>query len=116
MGYPYKKMLYSVLFKKFLKNISKKIIRSIFRPFLPKKEFCGCCPFCEVTIWTIKTRFVAFASELSALQSYRPTFFRFLPHFSKKLRSIPMIYFFEKKNEKNEKVDDTGSHIVVAPD
>ena len=28
-----------------------------------------------------------------------------------------MIYFFEKeKNEKNEKMDDTGSHIVVAPD
>merc|ERR1712030_165904 len=42
-------------------------------------------------------------------------FFRFLPHFSKKLRSIPMIYFFEKKNEKNEKMDDTGSHIIVAP-
>ena len=28
-----------------------------------------------------------------------------------------MIYFFEKeKNEKNEKMDDTGSHIVGAPD
>ena len=27
-----------------------------------------------------------------------------------------MIYFFEKKNEKNEKMDDTGSHIIVALD
>ena len=28
-----------------------------------------------------------------------------------------MIYFFEKeKNEKNEKMDDTGSHFLVAPE
>merc|ERR1739840_86086 len=94
---PTKKCFIQLILKK------KKIIRSIFRPFLPKKEFCRCIPFCEVTIWTINTRFVAFASELSSSEGYRPAFFRFLPHFSKKLRSIPMIYFFEKKKMKKMK-------------
>ena len=66
---PTKKCFIQFYLKKNKKKISKKniFIRSIFRPFLPKKEFCHCNPFCEVTIWTIKTRFVAFASELSAL-------------------------------------------------
>ena len=74
---------------------------SFFRvQFLDYKD-AVCCVCFKILIW-------------AGLASY---FFRFLPHFSKKLRSIPMIYFFEKeKNEKNEKMDDTGSHIVVAPD
>merc|ERR1712030_103486 len=97
----------------------KNFIRSIFRPFLAvfaQRGVLRLLPLlrghyldCEDAVCCACFRIISFG-ELSA------RFFRFLPHFSKKLRSIPMIYFFEKKkNEKNEKMDDTGSHNIVAP-
>ena len=70
---------------------------------MPNKEFCRCCPFCEVTIWTIKTRFVAFASKLSYLPCNRPAFFDFCLISLKNGNLYQWFIFFEKKKRKKWK-------------
>ena len=61
------------------------------------------CPFPEVTIWTIKTRFVAFASELSPLLRYCPAFFDFGLISLKNGNLYQWFIFFEKKKRKKWK-------------
>merc|ERR1712055_571001 len=92
----------------YLKNKKKYIFfRSIFTAFFAQKgvlnlrnTYWGQFLEYKDAVFCVCFRILIYLG----LSSY---FFRFLPHFSKKLRSIPMIYFFEKeKNEKNEKMDD----------
>ena len=44
---------------------------------MPKKEFFYSGTFCKVNFWTIMTRFVAFASELSSTRLLQTTFLDF---------------------------------------
>merc|ERR1739842_103077 len=100
-GAPAKKCFVQLYLKK-IKEIyqkKKKFFRSIFTAFFAQKGVLNfpnpywgqfleykdavCCVCFRIFIYLM-------------LSSY---FFRFLPHFSKKLRSIPMIYFFEKEKK-----------------
>merc|ERR1712030_98344 len=88
---PLQKMLCSVLFKEMKKSISKKIFffRSIFTAFFAQKgvlnflnPYWGQFLEYKDAVFCVCFRILIYLG----LSSY---FFRFLPHFSKKLRSIP---------------------------
>merc|ERR1739840_57185 len=113
MGYPYKKMLCSVLFKKMKKKIYKKNkkFRSIFTAFFAQKGVLNFPTYCGGQFLEYKDAVFCVCFRILIYLTLSSYFFRILPHFSKKLRSIPMIYFFEKeKNEKSTTIAPNRSH------
>merc|ERR1712030_3448 len=115
---PTKKCFFQFYLKNEKKYIKKKnFFRSIFAAFFAQRGVFPLASLSRGQFLDCMDAVCCVCFRVVILVPLSPYFFRFLPHFSKKLRFVPVICFFEKeKNEKGERVDDAGSHIVVAPD
>merc|ERR1712030_156509 len=108
---PYKKMLFSVLFEGVKKECIKKkfFFRSVFTAFFAQKGVLNLRNACWGQFLECKDAVFCVCFRILICLELSSCFFRFLPHFSEKLRSVPVNYFFEEEGgEKGERMDDAG--------